>query len=119
MNSNNNEQGNSSNKFVQRKKFSEEFDQLLSVEISPGLWIAVQKPKRNGEVFFVDIRRKKEGMWQGNKIFIPTKAGLFLRSAEYDKLKHKLETFVSATLNHFEFADSIGWFHRITTENCS
>uniref|UniRef100_A0A158P4H9 Uncharacterized protein n=1 Tax=Tetranychus urticae TaxID=32264 RepID=A0A158P4H9_TETUR len=55
---------------------------------------------------FVDIRRRKEGQWKGNKLLIPTKEGLFLKYAEYAKFKQKLEMVLdniekSQTFSHY------------------
>ncbi len=91
-------------KSFQRKKFTDGFEQLLSVEVCPQLWITVQKSKTQQGNMFVDIRRRKEGQWKGNKIFIPTHAGLFLKYAEYEKFKQKLEMVLVNIEKRFDFS---------------
>lgn len=108
------EDNNSSNstqslKKLQRKKFSDEFEQLLNVEISKTLWVTVHKSKslpQVHETMFVDIRRKKEGNWNGKKIYIPTQQGLFLKYIEYENLKANFELFLAGHEKHFEVSYS-------------
>lgn len=91
-------------KKLQRKKFSDEFEQLLNVEISKSLWVTVHKSKslpQAQETMFVDIRRKKEGNWKGKKIYIPTQQGVFLKYTEYENLKTKFQLFLAGEEKHF------------------
>ncbi len=95
---------NSLKKPVHRKKFTEEFEQLLNVEISQTLWVTVHKSRSAQGTTFVDIRRKKEGQWQGKKIYIPTRYGLFLKYKEYEKLKERFYHYLKQTDNGFQFS---------------
>uniref|UniRef100_T1K792 Uncharacterized protein n=1 Tax=Tetranychus urticae TaxID=32264 RepID=T1K792_TETUR len=112
--SDNSQQQPNCKKSSYRKSFSQEFEQLLNVEICPTLWVAVHKSRSSQGSMFVDIRRKKEGQWRGSKIYIPTTQGLFLKYPEYEKLKQKFEDWLSGLLlaetmeKVFEFSELTG-----------
>lgn len=89
-------------KNVYEKKFSDEFQQLFSVEISKGLWINAYKSKSTTDGMFVDVRRKLEGTKNGRKFHIPLKQGLFLKYPEYEALKTKFDIFLYGRDKSFE-----------------
>lgn len=70
--------------------FEDRFQQLFCVEISPKLWLTVQRAKSSNGQTYVDIRRRMERVINGVKTQIPTKLGLFLRYNEFESLKEKL-----------------------------
>lgn len=73
MDSNGSNSSSGNKKSFKRGSFTDGFEQLLSVEVSPQLWITIQKSKTSQGNLFVDIRRRKEGQWKGNKILLPIK----------------------------------------------
>lgn len=88
-------------------RFEDNFQQLMTCEIAPLTWISVNKSKSIDSTF-VDIRKKREKMVNGVKMFIPTKSGLFLRLEEYEKLKDRLVCITEGEQRKFEFTVAPG-----------
>ena len=80
---------NSSNGEKERppNTFNDRFEQLLLHEITPTLWLSVYRSKVLNAAVYVDIREKRERKNKGERTFIPTKFGVFLRRMEFDELQ--------------------------------
>lgn len=105
--SSSNHQTNSDCNNTQSNRFEDNFQQISMAEISPKLWISVQKARRM-DMAFVDLRQKNEMMINGSTVYVPTKKGLFMRKNEFQKLKSVLRDLIGGQQRPFEFSEVTG-----------
>lgn len=74
--------------------FEERFDSVLTMGISPQVWMNVHRQKSNNSLF-VDIRRKHELRMGGKKLYVPTRFGVFLRKSEFDEIQSLYKTWIN------------------------